>query len=56
MDLTGWRAISQESVPAKAASGNGDPLHAEEEGGDKKNSHNSPEKRKVVQQLLIQHD
>ncbi|XP_062295307.1 C-Jun-amino-terminal kinase-interacting protein 3 [Scomber scombrus] len=46
VDLTGWRAISQESVPGKAASGSSDPLHAEEEGGDKKNSHNSPEKRK----------
>ncbi|XP_071330160.1 C-Jun-amino-terminal kinase-interacting protein 3 isoform X22 [Trachinotus anak] len=46
VDLTGWRASSQESVPAKALSGSSDPLHAEEDGADKKSSHNSPEKRK----------
>lgn len=46
VDLTGWRASSQESVPAKAASGSSDPLHAEEDGAEKKNSHTSPEKRK----------
>ncbi|KAM7372207.1 hypothetical protein PAMP_009390 [Pampus punctatissimus] len=46
VDLTGWRASSQESVPAKIASGSSDPLHVEDDGGDKKNSHNSPEKRK----------
>ncbi|KAM7386617.1 hypothetical protein PAMA_009295 [Pampus argenteus] len=46
VDLTGWRASSQESVPAKVASGSSDPLHAEDNGADKKNSHNSPEKRK----------
>uniref|UniRef100_A0A672YNX6 C-Jun-amino-terminal kinase-interacting protein 3 n=1 Tax=Sphaeramia orbicularis TaxID=375764 RepID=A0A672YNX6_9TELE len=48
VDLTGWRAGSQESVPAKVTSGsNGDPLHADEDGSDKKSS---PEKRKVDQQ------
>ncbi|XP_067471611.1 C-Jun-amino-terminal kinase-interacting protein 3 isoform X21 [Thunnus thynnus] len=46
VDLTGWRASSQELVPAKAASGSSDPLHAEEDGAEKKNSHTSPEKRK----------
>ncbi|XP_039977124.1 C-Jun-amino-terminal kinase-interacting protein 3 isoform X14 [Xiphias gladius] len=46
VDLTGWRASSLESVPAKSLSGSSDPLHAEEEGADKKSSHNSPEKRK----------
>ncbi|GAA6226125.1 C-Jun-amino-terminal kinase-interacting protein 3 isoform X13 [Lates japonicus] len=46
VDLTGWRACTQESVPAKALSGSSDPLHAEEDGADKKSSHNSPEKRK----------
>ncbi|KAF3700413.1 C-Jun-amino-terminal kinase-interacting protein 3 [Channa argus] len=46
VDLTGWRASSLESVAAKAASGSSDPLHAEEDGADKKSSHNSPEKRK----------
>ncbi|XP_036945658.1 C-Jun-amino-terminal kinase-interacting protein 3 isoform X18 [Acanthopagrus latus] len=46
VDLTGWRASSQESVPAKAPSGSGDPLHAEEDGAGRKSSHSSPEKRK----------
>uniref|UniRef100_A0A7N8X850 C-Jun-amino-terminal kinase-interacting protein 3 n=1 Tax=Mastacembelus armatus TaxID=205130 RepID=A0A7N8X850_9TELE len=46
VDLTGWRASSQESVPAKAPSGSSDPLRVEEDGADKKSSHNSPEKRK----------
>uniref|UniRef100_A0A3B4WVG2 C-Jun-amino-terminal kinase-interacting protein 3 n=1 Tax=Seriola lalandi dorsalis TaxID=1841481 RepID=A0A3B4WVG2_SERLL len=46
VDLTGWRASSQESLPAKALSGSSDPLHAEEDGVEKKNSHTSPEKRK----------
>lgn len=50
VDLTGWRVSSQESVPAKTASGSSDPLHAEEDGADKKSSHSSPEKRKVDQQ------
>ncbi|KAM4530973.1 C-Jun-amino-terminal kinase-interacting protein 3 isoform 13-T13 [Odontesthes bonariensis] len=45
VDLTGWRASSQD-VPAKALSGSGDPLHAEEDGSDKKSNHTSPEKRK----------
>uniref|UniRef100_A0A7N6AZ41 Mitogen-activated protein kinase 8 interacting protein 3 n=1 Tax=Anabas testudineus TaxID=64144 RepID=A0A7N6AZ41_ANATE len=46
VDLTGWRANSQESTPAKTGSGGGDPLRAEEDGADKKTSHSSPEKRK----------
>ncbi|XP_041812542.1 C-Jun-amino-terminal kinase-interacting protein 3 isoform X6 [Chelmon rostratus] len=46
VDLTGWRASSQEAVPAKAPSGSSDPLHAEEDGAGKKSSHSSPEKRK----------
>uniref|UniRef100_A0A3B4UWW5 C-Jun-amino-terminal kinase-interacting protein 3 n=1 Tax=Seriola dumerili TaxID=41447 RepID=A0A3B4UWW5_SERDU len=46
VDLTGWRASSQESLPAKVLSGSSDPLHAEEDGAEKKNSHTSPEKRK----------
>uniref|UniRef100_A0A4W6BLF5 Mitogen-activated protein kinase 8 interacting protein 3 n=1 Tax=Lates calcarifer TaxID=8187 RepID=A0A4W6BLF5_LATCA len=46
VDLTGWRACTQESVPPKALSGSSDPLHAEEDGADKKSSHSSPEKRK----------
>ncbi|XP_030262407.1 C-Jun-amino-terminal kinase-interacting protein 3 isoform X16 [Sparus aurata] len=46
VDLTGWRASSQESVPAKAPSGSSDPLHAEEDGAGRKSSHSSPEKRK----------
>uniref|UniRef100_A0A3Q1HID0 C-Jun-amino-terminal kinase-interacting protein 3 n=1 Tax=Anabas testudineus TaxID=64144 RepID=A0A3Q1HID0_ANATE len=52
VDLTGWRANSQESTPAKTGSGGGDPLRAEEDGADKKTSHSSPEKRKVEQQKL----
>ncbi|XP_054462974.1 C-Jun-amino-terminal kinase-interacting protein 3 [Anoplopoma fimbria] len=46
VDLTGWRASSQELVPSKAPSGGGDPLHADENGVGKKSSHSSPEKRK----------
>uniref|UniRef100_A0A3Q3K7F0 Mitogen-activated protein kinase 8 interacting protein 3 n=2 Tax=Monopterus albus TaxID=43700 RepID=A0A3Q3K7F0_MONAL len=46
VDLTGWRASSQESIPAKALSGNSDPLHTEGDGANKKSSPNSPEKRK----------
>uniref|UniRef100_A0A8C4IKA8 C-Jun-amino-terminal kinase-interacting protein 3 n=1 Tax=Dicentrarchus labrax TaxID=13489 RepID=A0A8C4IKA8_DICLA len=46
VDLTGWRASSQESVPAKAPSGSTDPLHADDDGAGKKSSHSSPEKRK----------
>ncbi|XP_069566347.1 C-Jun-amino-terminal kinase-interacting protein 3 isoform X13 [Brachyistius frenatus] len=46
VDLAGWRASCQDTVPAKAPSGSSDPLHAEEDGGDKKSSHTSPEKRK----------
>lgn len=45
VDLTGWRAGSQE--PAKALSGGSDPLNAEEDRAGKKSSHSSPEKRKV---------
>ncbi|KAG7235731.1 hypothetical protein INR49_002288 [Caranx melampygus] len=46
VDLTGWRANCQESLPAKALSGSSDPLQAEEDGAEKKTSHTSPEKRK----------
>ncbi|XP_034395840.1 C-Jun-amino-terminal kinase-interacting protein 3 isoform X2 [Cyclopterus lumpus] len=46
VDLTGWRASSQELVPANAPSGGSDPLHADENGAGKKSSHSSPEKRK----------
>ncbi|XP_056143468.1 C-Jun-amino-terminal kinase-interacting protein 3 [Lampris incognitus] len=46
VDLTGWKACTQESVQAKATSGSVDPLTTEEEGGDMKSNHNSPEKRK----------
>ncbi|XP_033998922.1 C-Jun-amino-terminal kinase-interacting protein 3 isoform X15 [Trematomus bernacchii] len=45
VDLTGWRASYQESELAKAPSGGSDPLHAEENGGGRKSSHTSPEKR-----------
>lgn len=50
MDLTGWRANGQESAPTKTVLGSSDPLHAEEDGADKKSSHSSPEKRKVDKQ------
>uniref|UniRef100_A0A1A7XJ93 C-Jun-amino-terminal kinase-interacting protein 3 n=1 Tax=Iconisemion striatum TaxID=60296 RepID=A0A1A7XJ93_9TELE len=43
VDLTGWRASSQEVAPSKAPSGQSDPLQTEE---DKKTSSTSPEKRK----------
>uniref|UniRef100_UPI003AAC8D3E C-Jun-amino-terminal kinase-interacting protein 3 isoform X1 n=1 Tax=Centroberyx gerrardi TaxID=166262 RepID=UPI003AAC8D3E len=46
VDLTGWRACSQESAAAKAASSSTDPLNTEEEAGDSKSNHSSPEKRK----------
>ncbi|XP_061605308.1 C-Jun-amino-terminal kinase-interacting protein 3 isoform X17 [Phyllopteryx taeniolatus] len=46
VDLTGWRASSQESGPLKAVSSGSDPLQAEENEGSKKSNHNSPEKRK----------
>nr|XP_046271210.1 C-Jun-amino-terminal kinase-interacting protein 3 isoform X19 [Scatophagus argus] len=46
VDLTGWKANSQESVTAKAPSGSSDPLQADENGAGKKNNHSSPEKRK----------
>ncbi|XP_075993094.1 C-Jun-amino-terminal kinase-interacting protein 3 isoform X2 [Genypterus blacodes] len=46
VNLTGWRACSQESLPVKALSNSSDPLHTEEDGGDKKSNHSSPEKRK----------
>ncbi|XP_034045451.1 C-Jun-amino-terminal kinase-interacting protein 3 isoform X4 [Thalassophryne amazonica] len=44
VDLAGWKAGSLESLAAKTASNGSDPLHAEEDRGDKKN--NSPEKKK----------
>uniref|UniRef100_A0A1A8LWK8 C-Jun-amino-terminal kinase-interacting protein 3 n=1 Tax=Nothobranchius pienaari TaxID=704102 RepID=A0A1A8LWK8_9TELE len=43
VDLTGWRASSQEAAPSKAPSGQNDPLQTEE---DKKTSNTTPEKRK----------
>ncbi|XP_069381417.1 C-Jun-amino-terminal kinase-interacting protein 3 isoform X22 [Paralichthys olivaceus] len=46
VDLTGWRVGSQESVPSRALLGGSDPLHADEDGAEKKSSHTSPEKRK----------
>ncbi|XP_035470474.1 C-Jun-amino-terminal kinase-interacting protein 3 isoform X10 [Scophthalmus maximus] len=46
VDLTGWRGGSQESAPGKVPTGSSDPLHAEEDGAEKKSRHNSPEKRK----------
>ncbi|XP_054615175.1 C-Jun-amino-terminal kinase-interacting protein 3 isoform X17 [Dunckerocampus dactyliophorus] len=46
VDLTGWRASSQESGPVKAAPNGSDPLHADETEAGKKSNHNSPEKRK----------
>lgn len=48
MDLTGWRVSSQETSE-KAPACSTDPLHAEEDGADKKKNHTSPEKRKVEQ-------
>ncbi|KAM4634303.1 C-Jun-amino-terminal kinase-interacting protein 3 [Polymixia lowei] len=46
VDLTGWKAGSQELAPVKSASSSTDPLSTEEEGGDTKSNHSSPEKRK----------
>ncbi|XP_035037237.1 C-Jun-amino-terminal kinase-interacting protein 3 isoform X11 [Hippoglossus stenolepis] len=46
VDLSGWRAGSQESPPSRALLGGSDPLHADEDGAEKKSSHTSPEKRK----------
>nr|XP_057904319.1 C-Jun-amino-terminal kinase-interacting protein 3 isoform X12 [Doryrhamphus excisus] len=46
VDLTGWRAGSQESGPVKTATNGGDPLHADETESGRKSNHNSPEKRK----------
>uniref|UniRef100_A0A1A8JWW6 C-Jun-amino-terminal kinase-interacting protein 3 n=1 Tax=Nothobranchius kuhntae TaxID=321403 RepID=A0A1A8JWW6_NOTKU len=43
VDLTGWRASSEEAAPSKAPSGQSDPLQTEE---DKKTSNTTPEKRK----------
>lgn len=47
VDLSGWRASSQEMLASKAPSGGSDPLRTEEDGAEKKNSHTSPEKKKV---------
>ncbi|XP_062264750.1 C-Jun-amino-terminal kinase-interacting protein 3 isoform X8 [Platichthys flesus] len=46
VDLSGWRAGSQEAGPGRALMGGSDPLHADEDGAEKKSSHTSPEKRK----------
>uniref|UniRef100_A0A6Q2XM06 C-Jun-amino-terminal kinase-interacting protein 3 n=1 Tax=Esox lucius TaxID=8010 RepID=A0A6Q2XM06_ESOLU len=47
VDLTGWKAFTQEGMSAKAAPGNSstDPLAIEGE-GDSRSNHSSPEKRK----------
>ncbi|XP_035771257.1 C-Jun-amino-terminal kinase-interacting protein 3 [Neolamprologus brichardi] len=45
VDLTGWRVSSQETSE-KAPACSTDPLHADEDGADKKKNHTSPEKRK----------
>lgn len=48
VDLTGWKASTQDPVAAKALpSAAGDPLNAEKDADGKKSSHSSPEKRKV---------
>lgn len=47
VDLTGWRASSQEVASTKASSGVSNPLQAEEEKNGKKTNHTSPEKKKV---------
>lgn len=47
VDLTGWKASSQDAVAAKVLPSSGDPLNAEKDGDGKKSSHSSPEKRKV---------
>lgn len=46
VDLTGWRISSQETATEKAPPCSSDPLHAEEDGAEKKKNHTSPEKRK----------
>uniref|UniRef100_A0A6Q2XGI4 C-Jun-amino-terminal kinase-interacting protein 3 n=1 Tax=Esox lucius TaxID=8010 RepID=A0A6Q2XGI4_ESOLU len=48
VDLTGWKAFTQEGMSAKAAPGNSstDPLAIEGE-GDSRSNHSSPEKRKL---------
>ncbi|XP_060946205.1 C-Jun-amino-terminal kinase-interacting protein 3 [Limanda limanda] len=46
VDLSGWRAGGQETAPGRALMGGSDPLHADEDGAEKKSSHTSPEKRK----------
>ncbi|XP_041942641.1 C-Jun-amino-terminal kinase-interacting protein 3 isoform X6 [Alosa sapidissima] len=46
VDLTGWKTANQDAVPAKAPANGADPLTAEEEGGENKSEHSSPEKKK----------
>ncbi|XP_030590859.1 C-Jun-amino-terminal kinase-interacting protein 3 isoform X7 [Archocentrus centrarchus] len=46
VDLTGWRISSQDTAMEKAPPCSSDPLHAEEDGAEKKKNHTSPEKRK----------
>uniref|UniRef100_A0A3Q0RGA5 C-Jun-amino-terminal kinase-interacting protein 3 n=1 Tax=Amphilophus citrinellus TaxID=61819 RepID=A0A3Q0RGA5_AMPCI len=46
VDLTGWRISSQDIAMEKAPPCSSDPLHAEEDGAEKKKNHTSPEKRK----------
>lgn len=47
VDLTGWKAGTQDPVAVKALPSSGDPLNAEKDADGKKSSHSSPEKRKV---------
>ncbi|XP_037544444.1 C-Jun-amino-terminal kinase-interacting protein 3 [Nematolebias whitei] len=47
VDLTGWRASSQEVASTKASSGVSNPLQAEEDKNGKKTNHTSPEKKKT---------
>ncbi|KAM9393001.1 C-Jun-amino-terminal kinase-interacting protein 3 [Pholidichthys leucotaenia] len=46
VDLAGWRGSHQEITTGKAPPSNSDPLQADEDGAEKKNSHTSPEKKK----------
>ncbi|XP_031423011.1 C-Jun-amino-terminal kinase-interacting protein 3 isoform X12 [Clupea harengus] len=46
VDLTGWKTSNPDAVPAKASANGSDPLTAEEEGGENKSEHSSPERKK----------
>ncbi|XP_073697852.1 C-Jun-amino-terminal kinase-interacting protein 3 isoform X18 [Garra rufa] len=45
VDLTGWKTSNQETAAVKPSNGS-DPLTGEDEGGDGKSEHSSPEKKK----------